>query len=191
MLEYDEMLLMQHLEPLDRHAKTAFAAACAERMLPLSDRCVRQVGDSLREQRLATIVVAAWQAASGNDVDATALEAEAEALVPDEDDEGWTASAGYAGNAAAAACYALRTWLTNDPQQAAWAAQKIFEAADLAYFQAILAVALARRLRRRHPWNPRSYSRLFPPSNGILRPSGAPGLCPNCARGPRRKGRNG
>jgi hypothetical protein len=38
MLEYNEMLLMLHLEPLDHLAKTAFAAACAQRMLPLSDR---------------------------------------------------------------------------------------------------------------------------------------------------------
>lgn len=136
MLEYDEMLLMLHLEPLGRLAKTAFAVACAERMLPLSDRYARRVGDSRREQRLAAIVLAAWQAASGSDVDATGLEAEAEAMVPDEDDDGWTACRSYAGNAAAAACYALRTWLTDDPQQAAWAARQMFDAADLAYFQA-------------------------------------------------------
>ncbi|UKA56922.1 DUF416 family protein [Arthrobacter sp. FW306-2-2C-D06B] len=136
MLEYNEMLLMLHLEPLDRLAKTAFAAACAERMVPLSNRYARQTGDSLREQRLTAIVSAAWQAAAGGDVDATLLEAEAEAMVPDEDDEGWTAGRSYAGNAAAAAGYAIRTWRTNDPQHAAWAARQIFDAADLAYFQA-------------------------------------------------------
>ncbi len=127
---------MLHLEPLDRFAKTAFAAACAERMLPLSDRYARQVGDPLREWRLGVIVLSAWQVASGRDVDATGLEAEAEAMVPDEDDEGWTAGAGYAGNAAAAAGYAIRTWRTNNPQHAAWAARQIFDAANLAYLQA-------------------------------------------------------
>ncbi|MGX9899078.1 DUF416 family protein [Arthrobacter sp. SA17] len=136
MIDYDEMLLMLRLEPLDRSAKTAFAAACAQRLVPLSDRYSQQVGDSLREQRLAVIVAAAWQAASGRDIDATRLKAEAEAMVPDEDDEGWTAGRTYAGNAAAAAAYALRTWLTNDPQEAAWAARQLFDAADLAYFQA-------------------------------------------------------
>ena len=130
------MLLMLRLEPLDRSAKTAFAAACAQRLVPLSDRYSQQVGDSLREQRLAVIVSAAWQAASGRDIDATRLKAEAEAMVPDEDDEGWTAGRTYAGNAAAAAAYTLRTWLTNDPQEAAWAARQLFDAADLAYFQA-------------------------------------------------------
>ena len=56
-------------------------------------------------------------------------------MVPDEDDEGWTAARAYAGNAAAAAAYAVRTWLTNDSQEAAWAARQLLDAADLAYFQ--------------------------------------------------------
>lgn len=136
MIDYDEMLLMLRLEPLDRSAKTAFAAACAQRLVPLSDRYSQQVGDTSREQRLSVIVAAVWQAASGRDIDATRLAAEAEAMVPDEDDEGWTAGRTYAGNAAAAAAYAVRTWLTNDSQEAAWAARQLFDAADLAYFQA-------------------------------------------------------
>jgi hypothetical protein len=32
--------------------------------------------------------------------------------------------------------YALRVWLTADPQEAFWAARQLFDAADLAYFQA-------------------------------------------------------
>lgn len=136
MLNYDEELLMLRLEPLDRSAKTAFAAACAQRLMPLYDRYARQVGDSSLQQRLAVIVSAAWAAASGRDVEASRLEADAESMVPDEDDEGWTASRAYAGNAAAAAAYALRAWLTDDPQEAVWAARQLFDAADLAYFQA-------------------------------------------------------
>lgn len=136
MLNYDEELLMLRLEPLDRSPKTAFAAACAQRLMPLYDRYARQVGDSSLQQRLAVIVSAAWAAASGRDVEASRLEADAESMVPDEDDEGWTASRAYAGNAAAAAAYALRAWLTDDPQEAVWAARQLFDAADLAYFQA-------------------------------------------------------
>lgn len=136
MINYDEMLLILRLEPLDRSAKTAFAAACAQRLVPLSHRYSQQMGDSSREQRLDVIVSAVWQAASGRDIDASRLKAEAEAMVPDEDDEGWTAGRTYAGNAAAAAAYAVRTWLSNDSQEAAWAARQVFEAADLAYFQA-------------------------------------------------------
>lgn len=135
MRKYDEMLLMLRLAPLDRAAKTAFAAACAERLLPLSDRYARQGGSS-RQERLGVIVAAAWATASGRDVEASRLRDEAESMIPDEDDEGWTAERAYAGSAAAAAAYALRTWITNDPQEAAWAARQLFDAADLAYFQA-------------------------------------------------------
>jgi hypothetical protein len=136
MLKYDKMLLMLRLEPLDRTAKTAFAAACAQRLVPLSDRYALQVGDSSRLVRLGIIVSATWEAASGRDVEAIRLSEEAELMVPDEDDEGWTAGRAYASNAAAAAAYALRTWLTNDPQEAAWAARQLLDAADLVYFQA-------------------------------------------------------
>ncbi|MEV7606079.1 DUF416 family protein [Paenarthrobacter sp. NPDC089322] len=136
MLKYDEMLLMLRLEPLDRSAKTAFAAACAQRLVPLSDRYALQVGDSSRLARLGVIVSATWEAASGRDVEASRLSEEAELMVPDEDDEGWRAGRAYASNAATAASYALRTWLTNDPQEAAWAARQLFDVADLVYFQA-------------------------------------------------------
>jgi hypothetical protein len=135
MLNFDEKQLILRLEPLERSAKTAFAAACAERLVPLSDRYAQRLGDSSRQQRLAVIVSAAWQAASGREINSSRFEAEAESMVPDEDDEGWTAGRTYAGNAAAAAAYALRAWGTNDPQEAVWAARQLFDAADLAYSQ--------------------------------------------------------
>lgn len=135
---YDEKLLMLRLGRLDRGAKTAFAAACAQRLLPLSDRYALQEGaGSARLERLNVIVSALWEAAAGKAIDAQQMAKEAESMVPDEDDEGWTADRAYAGNAAAAACYALRTWLTDDPQESTWAARQLFDAADLAYFQAV------------------------------------------------------
>ena len=50
---------------------------------------------------------------------------------PNEDDDGWTAGRTYAGNAGVA--YAVRAWLPNDSQEAAWAARQLFDSADLAY----------------------------------------------------------
>ena len=38
--------------------------------------------------------------------------------------------AGYAQNAIAAIAYAARAWLTDDPQEALWAARQVYEAAD-------------------------------------------------------------
>ncbi|WP_214965294.1 hypothetical protein [Arthrobacter sp. ISL-48] len=64
-INHDDILLRLRLEPLDRSAKTAFTAACAQRLLPLSDRYAQQVGDTPRQQRLAVIVSAVWQAGLG------------------------------------------------------------------------------------------------------------------------------
>ena len=72
--------------------------------------------------RLGVIVAAAWDVASGVRADVGTYQAEAEAMVPS-DEHGWTLETGYGQNAAAAAAYALRAWLTDDPQEAAWAAR--------------------------------------------------------------------
>lgn len=57
---------------------------------------------------------------------------QAEAGVPDEDEGPWFLEVAYAQNAAACAAYAIRTWLTGDPQDAVWASRQVYEAADLA-----------------------------------------------------------
>lgn len=51
------------------------------------------------------------------------------------DEDGWTLEMGYGQNAAAAAAYAIRAWLTDDPQEAAWAARQVYEMADYAVLQ--------------------------------------------------------
>lgn len=39
---------------------------------------------------------------------------------------------GYAQNAAAAVACAVRTWMTDEPQEAVWGARQVYEAADYA-----------------------------------------------------------
>ena len=51
--------------------------------------------------------------------------------MPEEDDD-WVLESGYAQSAAAAVAYALRTRITDNPQEAAWAARQIYDAADYA-----------------------------------------------------------
>ncbi len=133
---YDERDLVGRLSRLDRQAKTAFAAACAQRLLPMFDRYSRSAGRPELGSRLTEIVGAAWEAATGGSVpaDMEVLQADAEAMVPS-DDDGWTREMGYGQNAAAAAAYAIRTWLTDDPQEAAWAALQVYELADYAVLQ--------------------------------------------------------
>jgi hypothetical protein len=54
----------------------------------------------------------------------------ADGLVSDEEDEPWVWESGYAQNAAASVAYAASTWMTDDPQEAAWAGRQVYEAGD-------------------------------------------------------------
>lgn len=128
---YDEQAIVARLAALDRRSRTAFAASCAQRLLPLFERYARSVGMPDSGVRLRSIVAAAWDVASGVEADVQAYQAEVEGMVPS-DADGWTLETGYGQNAAAAAAYAIRTWLTGDPQEAAWAARQVYELADYA-----------------------------------------------------------
>lgn len=134
---YDESGLTKRLSSLDREAKTAFAAACAERLLPLFDRYAKAAQLPEEEARLSAVVAAAWEAAAGggDEAEARGLQAAAEAMVPSDDGDDWFLEMGYGQNAAAAAAYAIRTWLTDDPQEAAWAARQVYEVADYGVLQ--------------------------------------------------------
>ncbi|MBM7518652.1 DUF416 family protein [Nocardioides nitrophenolicus] len=134
---YDERDLIGRLTGLDRRSKTAFAAACAQRLLQMFERYSSSVATPEVGPRLARIVDAAWAVASGEvaRTDLLSLQAEAEDMVPSDEDS-WTRELGYGQNAAAAAAYAIRTWLTNDPQEAGWAARQVYEIADYAMLQA-------------------------------------------------------
>lgn len=128
---YDEQSVLDRLARLERRSRTAFAASCAQRLLPLFERYAQSTGDPGLGARLGNVVAAAWDVASGSGADVSALQAEAEAMVPSHRD-GWTFEMGYGQNAAAAAAYAIRTWLTDDAQEAAWAARQVYELADYA-----------------------------------------------------------
>ena len=52
--------------------------------------------------------------------------------MPDEDDEGWVEESAYGQNGALAVTYALSTHLRGEPQDAAWAARQLYDAADYA-----------------------------------------------------------
>jgi uncharacterized protein YjaG (DUF416 family) len=129
--EYDEPGLVARLGALDRRDKTAFAAACAERVFPAFERYALSVGQPANAGSLRSVLDDVWAAISGVAVDLVGQQVLAEDLVPD--DEGvWTHEMGYGQNGAAATAYAVRTWLTDDPQEAGWAARQVYELADYA-----------------------------------------------------------
>lgn len=128
---YDEAGIKARLAGLSRSHKTAFAAACAERLWPLFER----YSETTRRDDVAALRVgldSAWRVARDEQVAglAGALEV-AERMVPSDEGE-WMLELGYGQNSAAAVAYAIRTWLTDDPQEGAWGARQLYEAADYA-----------------------------------------------------------
>lgn len=141
MAEYDEVRIARLAGSLGREARTVFAAACAERMWPLVERYVLAVSLPARDRQvLRDALDAVWCAANGtgNEEDIQVAQEAAEALVPFEDDD-WVLESGYAQNGIAAVVYAARTWLSDDPQEAVWAARQVYEAADYGAQQRELA----------------------------------------------------
>ena len=143
MFRYDEPLLVVELSRLPPASRVMFAASCAERLRPLYRR-YQEVSDDAHPDQLDVALEAAWGAALGamHREDLSAWQDVAEGLVPDEDDECWVDEFAYGQNGAAAVAYALRTALTSDPQEAAWAARQVYEAADFAAQQQFLDLDL-------------------------------------------------
>ncbi len=132
MLRYDESALLDRLAGASPRARALFAARVAERLFGLYEYFAETSGQgdvgTLREA-----LDAAWRAVD-SDVPTAELERlqeAAEDLVPEEDDD-WVTASGYASNAAAAVAYALRTRLTDNPQEAAWAARQAYDVTDYA-----------------------------------------------------------
>ena len=131
---YDETAVKGRLSRMDKRAKTAFAAACAESLAALQNRYWDRTGGSGGAARTRDILDAAWDVASNGNADVSSLDSEAAALAPSDDEE-WSFDMGYAQNASAALAYAIRTWLSDDAQEAAWAARQIYEAAEYSFSQ--------------------------------------------------------
>ena len=143
MRRYDEAALVARLAAASPRARALFAALIAERLFPLYEHFAATADDG-DPARLREALDTAWAALDG-DVPAAELEREqavAEALVPAEDD-GWHTTSAYGQNAAAAVAYALRTRLTDDAQEAAWAARQAYDAADYAAQQQLEDLAFS------------------------------------------------
>jgi uncharacterized protein YjaG (DUF416 family) len=131
MLRYDENALLERLTGASARARTLFAAQNAERMFPLYEDFATRTGNG-DPSRMREALDGAWAAVGGAFVDPAELErlqGLAEGLVPGEDDIGEEA-VGYGQEAAAAIAYALRAALTEDPQEAAYTAGTLYDAAD-------------------------------------------------------------
>lgn len=131
---YNEDAFKERLSLLEKRAKTAFAAACAESLIPLQQRYWSRTGLSGAADRLGDILDSAWHVAANGGADLRSLDSEAAALAPSDDEE-WVFDMGYSQNGAAAVAYAIRTWLSDDAQESVWAARQVQEAAEYSISQ--------------------------------------------------------
>ena len=131
-LGFNEIELMGKLEQLPEDRRTAFAAACAERLLlayaRFSERTGRGNLDGLR-----TLLGRLWDDLAGSrfaDEELDSVIEDCMGLIPPEDDEPWVIEQAAAEDAASAVAYALRCRRSGSAQEAAWAARRAYEALD-------------------------------------------------------------
>lgn len=132
-LTFNEPALERRLEALHASKMVAFAAACAERLMPAyvrySEKAMLQ-GESGSLYRDALEII--WGQLLGLDVSRKIieeLEQKCLAAIPLEE-EAWKFGEPYAEDAGAAVTFAIKALLYRDPRQAVWAARRAYEAVD-------------------------------------------------------------
>ena len=133
MYKFDENVLLGELGKLSSRARIAFAAASATRQIGNYERLARELG-AKTAQHPREIAVQLWNDLRVAAVDRAAWSArldEVMSLLPEESDE-WMVGHALADDALSSLAYAIRCLLTPEPQEAAWAARRAYEAADQA-----------------------------------------------------------
>jgi uncharacterized protein YjaG (DUF416 family) len=130
-IRMDEELLRRQLDQLPIALRVAFAAACAQRLLP----CYARYCELKREGNpgaLAEALDYLWAGLDGHPVTAERLNRDHDvcmSLVPPDDHQFHDQQA-CAEDATAAAVYAIEAQLTGDSQSALWAARRAYNAVD-------------------------------------------------------------
>ena len=132
LLRYNEERLARDLERLPRQLRVAFAAACAERLLPSYFGFAGRTGRG-NSNELASILQCIWDDLLGKTMTPEALQVKLDncmRLVPEEDEGAFADGQPYAEDAAAALAYTLRCRVSGKSQDAAWAARRVYDALD-------------------------------------------------------------
>lgn len=127
---YDETVLIKRLELLPRALRVAFAASCAQRLLP-AYAAFSAVSGQGSPNEVEQAIGRVWSGL----FDPSMPEVERDIarimeLIPREDGDEWFSEQPYAEDATAALAYALRTAKSGEAQEAAWAARRAYEALD-------------------------------------------------------------
>ena len=111
----------------------AFAACCAERLMPAYARYSEKAELDIESSKLyVNALELIWGQLSGLEgtrQDFEGMEQRCLKEIPSEDNS-WEYGELYATDAGAAVTFAIRTWLSCDPQEAVYAAQRVYDAVD-------------------------------------------------------------
>jgi uncharacterized protein YjaG (DUF416 family) len=133
-MPFDEANIRSRLESLRNQDRVEVALSCAEGLFPAYERFFQETGQGDPKQ-LGDAIEVLKDALQGDVVSRDRLTRAVEvcmSLVPDDHDESWTTWSGLAQNAAAAAFYALRSYLSGEAQDVIWALLQCEEAAHYA-----------------------------------------------------------
>jgi hypothetical protein len=137
---FDEKELILSLTSLPSSKLTAFAIAAATRQLTSYERFASKFGLE-NFQRPREVIDRLWADQQSEVSDRplwSGLLEEVLALIPEEGDgEPWSIDHSLADDALSSLAYAIRCHLAPDPQEAAWAARRAYEAADQAAIRAL------------------------------------------------------
>jgi hypothetical protein len=131
-LTYDEKQLLGQLERLPAQHRAAFAAACAERLLPAYTAFSARTGRG-DPATLTRLLERLWADLAGDQMTDNEVEVEIDTcmpLIPQEDDGPWVAEQALAEDAASAVAYALRCRQSGESQEAVSAAHSTYSALD-------------------------------------------------------------
>jgi hypothetical protein len=131
MFNYDEAHMLDVLKAMPPDSRLACVAAAATRLVPACERFAALHATPGRG-RARQIAAALWMGIEGKDPDPPDWRAvlnEVMGMIPGEDVEGGMLTS-LAEDALASLAYAIRCLLTDDPQQAAWALGREYDAAD-------------------------------------------------------------
>ena len=130
---FDENRIKGSLTKLPIKLRILFAVTCAERLFPAYESLSAKTGDG-NVDLLRRILDKLWMGLLGvqeysDQIIAADLQ-HCMLLVPKESDGEWSNEQAWAEDAVACLAYSLRTRISGDAQEAAWAARRVYEAVD-------------------------------------------------------------
>lgn len=154
LLNFDQAQLRNRLASLPSPQQVAFAASAASRQL---NSLARVAWSNKSVSKAQEVVAKLWTDVLIASSDRTSWEHELQevmSLLPHEDDDNVGPEFPFLDDAITSLAYAIRCFLTSDPWEAAWAAQRAYEATDQAAIR-VLSVHPAdpqtEELIRSHP----------------------------------------